>query len=246
MASGQLRTSEADTGPEVPAPDDPPMKLTPILLTLRALALMFAAGFVTLELRNYLASRWGLPISSKPCAALAILFVLFVYSLSMRRVMRELRADAEVRRLQIPAHQFKVGEGGTETVHRYPWLLRYPVVAVGLCYVAIPFLRVEPGKSIALVTYAGCFGIAFFVFAIAFYLFTYSVTVKRDGILVNAFGQREIAFSDVADTKVVRAMNGRRIVVTLKNGQVFRFGGKLTGFFTLLDALIAQTPHSTD
>jgi hypothetical protein len=96
------------------------------------------------------------------------------------------------------------------------------------------------------VTYAGCFGIAFFVFAIAFYLFTYSVTVKRDGILVNAFGKREIAFSDVADTKVVRTMNGRQIVVTLKNGQVFRFGTKLTGFFTLLDALTAQTPHQTD
>jgi hypothetical protein len=222
------------------------MKLTPILLTLRALALMFAAGFVALELRNYLASRWGLPISSKPYAALAILFVLFVYSLSMQRVMRELRADAEVRRLQVPAHQFKAAEGRPETVHRYPWLLRYPVVAVGLFYVAIPFLRVEPGKSIALVTYAGCFGIAFFVFAIAFYLFTYSVTVKRDGILVNAFGKREIAFSDVADTKVVRTMNGRQIVVTLKNGQVFRFGTKLTGFFTLLDALTAQTPHQTD
>jgi hypothetical protein len=218
------------------------MNLTPILLTLRALALMFAAGFAAVELRNYLASRWGMPISSKPYAALAILFILFVYSLSMQSVMRELRADAEVRRLQIPAEQFNAGEGRTETVHRYPWLLRYPVVAVGLFYVAIPFLRVEPGKSSALVTYAGCFGIAFFVFAIAFYLFTYSVTVKHDGILVNAFGKREISFSDVADTKLVRTALGRQIVLRLKNGQVFRFGGKLTGFLTLLDALTARAP----
>jgi hypothetical protein len=218
------------------------MKLRRILFALLPGALAAAVGFVTLELRNYLTSRSGLSISPKLYAVLAILFIWTVASLSMQRLIRELRADAEVARPQIPAHQFEAGENRIETVHRYPWLLRYPAAALGLIYVALPYQLGERGRSIADVTYAGSFGIAFVMFAIAIYLFIYSVTVKHDRIVVNEFGHWEIRFSDVADTKLVRTARGRQIVLRLKNGQVFRFGGKLTGFLTLLDALTARAP----
>jgi hypothetical protein len=223
------------------------MKLRQVLLLLRAAVFIVAAAFVSAEARDYFARRWDLSISPQLYAVLASAFVWIVISLSTRRLFRELRADAEAPRPQIAAHQLKAGESRIETVHRYPLLMRYPVAAVGLYFVALPYFSVEPGKSIALVTYAGPFSLAFFMLAVALYMFAYSVTLKHDRIIVQVLGRRrEIAFSDMADTKVVRTRNGRQIVVTLKNGEIFRFGGRLTGFSTILDALTAQTPQRTD
>jgi hypothetical protein len=224
------------------APGGPSMKRFHILLVLRCVAFTAAAGFLAVKARDYLESEWDTPTLRLLYGVLGCLLIWIVTSLSTRRLFRELMADAEVSRWQIAASQFKDSEGRTYTVHRYPWLLKYPVAAFGLIYVALPYLNAEPGKSIALVTYVLCFGLAFFSLSVAFYMFSYSVTLTQDGILVHAFGKREIAFSDVADTKLVRTAYGRQIVVTLNNGQLFRFGGKLTGFFTLLDALIAHTP----
>jgi hypothetical protein len=225
------------------------MKLAQVLLLLRTAAFTVVAGFIVITLNGFLESNWDWPNSPTfrlLDGVVGCLLIWIVCSLSAQRLFRELRADAEVSRWQIAPDQFKDSEGRTYTVHRYPWLLRYPVAAFGLIYIALPFLNAELGKSIALVTYVLCFGLSFFALSVAFYMFTYSVTLKHYGILVRAFGKREIAFSDVADTKVVGTAYRRQIVVTLKNGQVFRFGGKLTGFFTLLDALIAQTPHRTE
>jgi hypothetical protein len=220
------------------------MKL--VLLGLRAAAFIALAGFVVAEARDYLMSRWDLSISPELYGVLAFITIWLVVSLSTLRLFHEIRARAEIPRPQIGGHQLKAAESHTKTVHRYPWLLRYLVAAIGVYFLALPYLHAEPGKSIALVTYALCFGLGFLQLAVAFYMFTYSVTLKHDRILVNAFGRREIAFSDVTDTKVVRTANGRQIVVTLKNGRVFRFGGMLTDFSTILDALTAQTPHRTN
>jgi hypothetical protein len=199
------------------------MKLSPVLLALRGVAFIVAAGFIFITLRGQLESKGTRLLDG----VLGLSTIWIVYSLSMRSLFRELRADAVVSRWQIAADQFKDSEGRTETVHRYPWLLRYPLAAFGLIYVTLPYLNAEPGKSIALMTYVLCFGLASFSLSVAFYMFTYSVILKHDGIVVNAFGKREIAFSDVADTKLVRTAHGRQIVVTLKSGQVFRFGGKI-------------------
>ena len=131
-------------------------------------------------------------------------------------------------------------------MYRYPWLLRWFLAFCGLIFVAAPYLSADPGKPIAIATYVVAFVVAFVFFATALYMFVYSVTIKHDGIVVNAFRKREIAFSDVKDSKVVWTQYGRIIVVRLKDGEVFRFGGRLTDFSTLWGALSAQTPARTD
>jgi drug/metabolite transporter (DMT)-like permease len=221
-------------------------KLTPILLALRAAAFIAAAGFIAVKLTGYLISRGDLAIPPAIYGVLGCLFIWPVVSVSTRRLFHELRANAEGQLTQIAAHQLKDGESRTETVHRYPWLMRYFIAALGVYCVALPYLSAEPDKPIAVVTYGACFGLAFMALATAFYMFIYSVTLKPDGIVVNALGKRKIAFSDVKDSKVVFGPYGRQIVVGLKDGEVFRFGGKLTDFSTLWGVLSAETPHRTD
>jgi hypothetical protein len=222
------------------------MKLNLIMLALRAVALIGAAGFVAVNLRNYLISRRDLSISPGLYGIAGAAFIWAVYWLSTRKLLRGLKANAKASRPQIATHQTKASPGRADTVHRYPSGLRYLVAALGLFLVALPYLSVESGKSIALATYVGCFGIACIVFVIDIYMFAYSVTVKHDRILVKAFGKQEIIFTDVAYTEVVTTRNGHQIVVALKNGQEVRFGRMLTDFSTMLDALTAQTPHRAD
>ncbi|HYK64939.1 MAG TPA: hypothetical protein VEY94_08335 [Patescibacteria group bacterium] len=238
---------ELRLGPEVPRQFT--TKLTPLLLGLRAAAFIALAAFLTIEGRDYLASRWDLPISPQIYGVLAFLFIGTVASLSMQRFLRELRADADFRlaqQAQVAARQLKGGEGSSETVHKYPWLLRWFLAFFGLIFVAAPYLSADPGKPIAIATYVVAFVIAFVFFATALYMSIYSVTIKHDGIVINAFRKREIAFPDVKDSKVVWTQYGRIIVVRLKDGEVFRFGGRLTDFSTLWGALSAQTPARTD
>ena len=222
------------------------MKSAPLLLALRAAALIAAAGFAAENVRGYLTSRWGLSVSPRLYGVLALTFIWVVFWLSTRNLLRKLRADANVPRPPIAGHQPKASEGRDATVHRYPLQLTYLVGALGFFLIALPYLSVEPGKTVALVTYAACFGIACIVFAIDYYIFTYSVTVEHDAIVVQAFGKRSISFSDVANIEVVKTKNGQQIVVALKDGHIIRFGRMLTDFSLMLDALTSRTAHRTN
>jgi hypothetical protein len=223
------------------------MKLTKGLLALRAAAFVAAAIFVVVNLRGYLLSKWGLSINPSLYAILAFLLMIVVTSLSGRRLLLELRADADAKLERMVAQELMAGESSTETVHKVPIWLRCLFIIFAVYLITLLYLSAEPGKSIAFVTYAAYFGLTSFAFAIAFYLFSYSVTVKRNAILVNSFGrQQEIFFSDIANSRVVNLPGSRQIILTLKNGRKFRIWGKLTGLPRVLAALTAQTPHRTD
>ena len=72
------------------------MKRTHILLILRGLALVAAAGFILITLSDYLESKWNSPTLRVLIGVLGCLLIWIVYSLSMRRLLRQLRADSEV------------------------------------------------------------------------------------------------------------------------------------------------------
>ena len=220
------------------------MKLTKGLLALRAAAFVAATIFVAVNLRGYLLSKWGLSINPSLYAILAFLLMIVVTSLSGRRLLLELRADADAKLERMVAQELKAGESSTETVHKVPIWLRCLFIIFGVYLIALLYLSAEPGRSISFMSYAACFGLTFFAFAITFYMFSYSVTVKRNAILVNSLGrQQEYRLSDDANPQ--SAPGSRQIIVTLKNGRQFRIWGKLTGLPRVLAALTAQTPHRT-
>jgi|HubBroStandDraft_1064217.scaffolds.fasta_scaffold02845_1 hypothetical protein len=221
------------------------MKLTKGLLALRAAIFIAAAVFVVVNLKGYLLNKWGLSINPSLYAIFGFFLMVIVSSLSARKLLLELRADADAKLARRVARELKAGESSTETVHRFPIPLRCLFIILGICFIALPYLGAQPGKSIAF-SYAASFGFAFFAFAIAFYMFSYSVTVMRSAIHVNSLGrEQEIAFSDVANFRVVSITGGRKIIVTLKNGRKFQIWGRLTGFPRILAALTVTPPHPT-
>lgn len=222
------------------------MKFTHFVLALRAAVLIAAAGFVAANARGYLLNRWGVSVAPSVYGLGAFAFVWIILWLSTRKLLRELKVNVISRKLPGIANQQETREDYAETVHKYPALLGYLLAAVGVVFLALPYLSAEPGKSIAPVTFVGCLVISFIIFVIDFYIVTYSVTITHDKILIRAFmTRREIAIADIANTDVVTTKNGPQVVVLLKNGKIVRFGRMLTDFTSLLETLTAKTSRRT-
>ncbi|TLY99307.1 MAG: hypothetical protein E6K36_16240 [Gammaproteobacteria bacterium] len=213
------------------------MKLSLFLRAIRAAAFIVAAGFAAVTARRYLISRWDLAISRLLYGVLGLAFVWIVTWLSTRQLLQELRRGDEIVRPEVAVHQPRLDHGRAQTVHKYPGRLTYSVAALGLFFVALPYFSREPGNAIAPATYVACFGLACIVLGIYLYTSTYSVTIGPDKILVNGFVRREIAFSDVAGTELVKTKNGQQIVVVLKDGTTIRFGRMLTDFSIMSETL---------
>ena len=219
------------------------MKRTVVLLALRAAAFMAAATFIVVNLRGYLFDRWGLSISPKLYGVMGLVFIWMVFWLSTRPLFREVMARDQFQRPRIAANRPRDSTAHVNTVHRYPLRIKFLLAIAGLFLVAVPYISVEPGKSVALVTYVSCFVVAGILFAIDFYICIYSVAVKYDGILIHGLVDRKIEFSDLVSTTIVKTKNGSQIVLSLKNGRKIRIGGMLTDFSQIVDALNAQAPH---
>ena len=215
------------------------MSFRAILLTMRAIALIVSVGFVLVIGRQYLVNKWALsvPIWIYGVLGLAVLWVVF--SLSMRSLLAELRANHPAAAQPLPQRIRSASHA--ESVHRYPLRLTGTVAVFGLCLVALPFLSASPDSRIAPVTYACSFVGATALFIIAVRLFLYSVTVKQGRIIIRAFTLRQVELAEVAETTMVSTRNGPQIVVSLKNGKVLRFGRLLTGFDDLRASLMGRS-----
>jgi len=217
-----------------------PTKRTILLLAIRAAFFIVAAGSFAVHAREYLNNQWKISIPPLLYGVLGFIFLWLVFWLSTRRLFSDVIAYTKVSRQQATADRPRSNDTHLDTDHRYPRRLRYLLAAFGLFLVALPFISAEPGKDIAIVTYACCFTFAFIVFAIDLYVCIYAVFVRHDGLIIHAFGQRKIRFAEMAGTEIVKTKNGSQIVLSLKNGHVIRFGGMLTDFSKLSEALNAH------
>lgn len=226
------------------------MKLTIFWLTARTAILVVAVTFGLVKLQAYLTRHGEMLIPASVYTILGIILIWVVLSLSMRGVLRELRARAKSNPLRPINEMVNTTDGSTdesvETVHGYPVTLKVLVAMAGFVFVALPYVSAAPGENISIGTYVICFSMACLIFAILIYILNYSVTVKHNGLAVHAFGSRIIAFSDMMYTKLIKTKNGQQLTVTLRNGKVLRFGSTLTGFQTLLYAVTKYAPLKMD
>lgn len=218
------------------------MKFNYFLITLRAVILVVVAAFIAGKARDYLINSLGWPVTPGVYAFGVFAFISIVLWLSTKNLFSRLRANAQALQPGGTVNLQNTHKSYHQTMHKYPHRIGYLVIAIGIIFVAVPYLSVEPGKTIAPVTYVGCFGMAFIMFMIVFYIFRYSVTIKSDRIIVKTFGIREIKFSDIMKTDTIATKNGPQAIVSLKDGKVLKLGGMLTDFAGILESLAAQHP----
>lgn len=210
-----------------------------ILLTLRTVALIVAVGVVLIIGRDYILSELGTSFVRWIYGVFGLLVLWITLWLSTRSLLLELRSNRRHVSRSLPEEARSERSVGSS--HKYPLRLAVITSAFGLCLVSLPFLSATPNSSVAPVMYICSFGAATVLFVIALWLLLYSVTIKRDGIVVSAFTSKEIAFEQIAETSVVTTRNGPQIVVSLKNGHVLRFGRQLTGFIAMRDVLMSKS-----
>lgn len=216
-----------------------------LLLLLRALFFMIAAGFIAVRLREFLYDQWHVAIPPTLYGVMGLLFIWLVFWLSTRRLFSEVKANAKPSKKR-DANDSLLDHGPiVGTVHRYPARLRYMLTFLGLSLLAVPFIGKEPGRPIAFVTFAICIMFACIVFAIDFYIYLYAVVTTGDGVVIKFLGKRTIPFSDMTGVEIVRTKNAPQIVLSLKSGQVVRFGGMLSDFSRLSGALSARLPRQS-
>jgi hypothetical protein len=213
-----------------------------LLLTLRAVLAIGATAFVLLHARDYLATHGPFSIPPGIYALAAYSLLLLVLWISARTLIRQLAADAESNRWERMLKQPKVHDRKLETTHRYPLTLTLLIALLALVATALPYLTHNSGTAIALPTYVACFGSACSLLLLAIHLATYRVAVKPDSICVHtAFHTRHVALTEIREIKVVTTRTAPQIVVLLKDNETVRFGGMLTGFGALLQALVAKS-----
>jgi hypothetical protein len=200
------------------------------------------AGFVLLNARTYLLVWWGLSIPSKSYGIGGLVLFWIVVSLSARKVVSMLKADALARHAQIPASSPQLTEEGYEGhVHIFPRRFGYVLLIFDAFLFCLPYLSASHDTSISAGTYFLCFGAGCIVATGVIYIFRYRVTTKTDRFVVRAIKTYEVRFADIVDIRVATTQNippvGPRAVVSLTNGNRVRFNGMLTGFNELVGAL---------
>lgn len=207
---------------------------------------MVAVTFGLVKLQDYLTRHGEMLIPVSVYTILGMVLIWVTLSLSMRRLLRELRARAKNNLLQSINQLERTSGDSVETSHGYSAMLKVLVAMLGLFFVALPYISAAPGKNASIGTYVICFSMACLIFAILAYLLNYLVTVKHDGLIVRAFGTRSITFSDMMYTTLIRTKTERQLIVALHNGKVLRFGSTLTGFQTLFDVVTKYAPLKMD
>lgn len=187
-----------------------------------------------------------MPIPAPVFTILGLILIWVVLSLSMRGVLRELRAHAKNKPLRPVNLTVKPRDDFAETVHGYPAMLKVLIAISGLFLLALPYISAVLGENLSIGAYVMFFCFACLIFAILAYVLRYLVTINRDGVTIRAYGTRRIAFSDMTNTKLIRTKAGQQLMVTLRNGKVIYFGSSLTGFQTLLDAVTEHAPLKMD
>lgn len=211
------------------------------LLTLRAAVAIGTTAFVIVYGRSYLANSWHVSFAPPIYALASYSLLLVVLWLSTRTLIIQLRAKTNLKYGGQKNYQPTVG-GSLETIHKYPLTLTFSVATLGVIAALLPFLAHNAGTSIAIPTYAICLGAAFCMLMIAIHLLTYRVALRSNCISVRTvFGTREVSLDEIRDVKVVKTRNGLQIVIVFGNNKVLRFGRMLTGFSTMLDALVARS-----
>lgn len=207
---------------------------------------MVALTFGLVKLRVYLIQHGEMLIPVSVYTILGVILIWVVVSLSMRGLLRELRAHAKTNLLRPINQMFKTADDSVETVHGYPVSLKVLVALSVLVLVALPYASAALGENVSIGAYAIFFSVACLVFVILVYISNYLVTVKDDGLAVRAYGSRVILFSDMMCSKLIKTKLGQQLTVTLRNGKVLRFGSTLIEFRTLLDTVTKHAPLKMD
>jgi hypothetical protein len=219
------------------------MKLSRLLLALRAAACIAAVGFAAIYAKDYVLRQTYLGVSPHVYGIVALALIWSVVWLSTRKLFQPLAIASKAQGFNSTAAAFDRTASEQATTHKYPARLGFLSIVMGVVFLVLPYLSADPGKSISMATYVGCFSVSCTAFAIAAYIFTYSVTIERGNILLRTFGTRKISLADVSKAEIVVTRNGPQAVVSLKNGKIVRFGGMLTNFERLSESLISQRPE---
>lgn len=210
------------------------------LLTLRSVALLLGVGALLIYARPYVASRWQSSAANEIYTVLGVALLMSVYSLSLRPIVKALRARRALT-TQVPAG-LRSAEGREKSVYKYPPHLLVMVMAFGLFWVAVPFLSRAAYARVAPVTYVLSFIAAAVLFVIALRLFLFSVTIGPDGLLVKALTARSVRFDEINNVTVVNTGKSRQIAVSLDSGKVIYFNNNLSGFDEMASLLTTRSP----
>jgi len=216
------------------------MRESRFLLALRAAACIAAIGFAVIYAKEYVLRQTHLGVSPRVYGVLGLALIWSVVWLSTRRLFSKPAIASKDQSIHSTTVASERTPARQQTIHKYPRRLGFLSILVGAVFLLLPYLSADPGKSIAVVTYVVCFGVAFTAFAIAAYILSYSVTIKRDNIVVKTFRTRELSFVDISKTEIISTKNGPQAFVSLRNGRIVRFGGMLTNFDSLSEGLIRQ------
>ena len=215
----------------------------------RLVVSLVVAAFILINAKTYLLAWWGLSIPPNIYGVGGLLFFWIVVSLSMKRIVEMLKADARARQTLTPATRHQIaGEDYVGQEHMFPRRYGYLMLIFDVFLFSLPSISAEHGTSISSGTYFLCFGAGCIVAIAVVYIFRYRVTIKSDRIVIRTINTSEIPFVDIVDIRVITAQNippvKSRAVISLTNGKRIRFNGMLTRFNELVDVLTLKTSKS--